>query len=78
MQKRKIDPMGRVVIPKNLVKALQWEADTEIVFSEKDGALILEKAAQYCACCKNEEGLVPVNKNIFLCRSCLRKLSKEM
>ena len=77
MQKRRLDDMGRIVIPKTLVKSLQWESGTEIVFSEKDGVLVLEKAEHFCLCCNAEENLVSLNKNIFLCRRCLRKLSDQ-
>ena len=77
MIKRKIDGTGRIVIPKDLMKSLKWEEGTQILFAEQDGSLVLTKAEPTCICCKNEENLMALNQNVFLCRSCFSAISKR-
>ena len=77
MIQRKIDHMGRIVIPKNFMKDLSWEENTRILITKKNGSLVITKADPTCLCCGSSEHLVSLDENVFVCKACLQKLAKS-
>ena len=78
MQKKKIDPLGRIVIPKSVLEELHWENGDEIgFFADKSrGCLTLRKEDPSCLRCGNRSDTVQVKGSVFLCRACLAFLQK--
>lgn len=67
---RKIDAVGRLVLPKELRDKL--ELDCVEIFTQDD-KIILKKYQPSCIFCDNEENIAEFNgKNV--CRSCIEKL----
>ena len=76
MMVRKIDELGRLVIPKEMRDALQIEDREEILMTLnlKEKTILLELAKDCCdACRKAKKRLIPFGK-INLCDDCLDKL----
>ncbi len=72
---RKVDELGRIVIPKELRKMMGInEKDPLEIYTEGD-TIILKKYVPFCSFCGNSENLVVLEgKNI--CRDCANKLSE--
>ena len=71
---RKIDELGRIVIPKEIRKALFIENgdDVEILFS--DDAIIIKKYVPHCVFCSGSEGLEIYNDKC-ICRECRKNIT---
>lgn len=67
---RKIDPLGRVVIPKELrkIKGISSQDEMEI-FVEED-RIILKKKEERCIFCGNVESDMIQFKGKYICKSC--------
>ncbi|MFP3844926.1 AbrB/MazE/SpoVT family DNA-binding domain-containing protein [Priestia filamentosa] len=79
---RKIDPLGRVVLPKELRKSLSIESQDPLeIFVDKD-QIILRKYQAQKACLitgkVSEDNLVLENGKVILSREGLDILSKEL
>lgn len=73
---RKIDPLGRFVIPMELRRTIGISENdpVEIFFDEEAGAVYLQKYAMHkCAICGSERELTPV-KQKHLCEDCISKV----
>lgn len=73
---RKVDSLGRVVIPKELRNKLYIEDDKDCfeIFVDDD-AIILKKYQPSCCLCGSFEGIKNY-KNKYFCKSCLEDLQK--
>ena len=73
---RKIDQLGRVVLPKELRKALDLREDeTSLEIYTEGEQIILKKYAPACVFCGEAKDVVNFKgKNI--CKACLRELKK--
>jgi transcriptional pleiotropic regulator of transition state genes len=72
---RKVDQLGRVVIPKELRKILNIEEGTPLEIFVNEDEIILRKYAPGCNCCDETENLTTVY-GISLCIKCLREFNK--
>ena len=72
---KKIDNLGRIVIPRNIRKALDIKDWDELYVELSDNAIVITKAHDACALCGSEENLSSVNGR-FVCASCLAALKK--
>lgn len=71
---RKVDRLGRIVIPVELRRMLEIEIDQELELQIRDDELVLRKFTPGCIFCDGLGDQVTYQgKNV--CRSCLRKLS---
>ncbi|MBE6695226.1 MAG: AbrB/MazE/SpoVT family DNA-binding domain-containing protein [Ruminococcaceae bacterium] len=70
---RKIDELGRIVVPKEMRKSLSIENgdEVEILFTE-DGILV-KKYIPYCVFCSGKDDLQPFEGK-YLCRACREKI----
>jgi transcriptional pleiotropic regulator of transition state genes len=75
---RKIDDLGRVVIPKEMRKALKIRETDPVDIYLKDGVICIEPFRLQCVCCGNtdEDKLVVVN-GVHMCPDCIQKFFKE-
>lgn len=72
---RRIDELGRIVLPIELRRSLDISAGDGIeMFSDKD-CVILKKYAPACIFCAEADGVVDyMGKKV--CKSCIKKLSE--
>ena len=71
---RRVDDLGRVVIPSHIRHELGFEAGTRLNFELKGDELIITKAAHTCAVCNSENDLKEINGK-YICRKCMEKLN---
>ena len=73
---RKVDQLGRIVLPKELRKSFEIiEDETALeIFTDEDN-IILKKYTPGCHCCKNTDNLIEV-LGLKLCPSCLDQFNK--
>ena len=70
---RPIDELGRIVIPKEIRKALDIRSKDEREIYIEDGNMIMKKAKPFCALCGSMEGLFSFSGK-FVCADCIQKL----
>ncbi len=73
---RKVDSLGRVVIPKELRNSLGIEDDRDCfeIFVDDD-SIILKKYQPSCCICGGFDGITSYKNKLF-CRNCLDELKK--
>jgi transcriptional pleiotropic regulator of transition state genes len=77
---KKIDSVGRIVIPMELRNSLGWKSNDEIELCEQDGKLVLTKhiiKQGQCAICGNKEKLLSI-EGINICLNCAEKISQKI
>lgn len=74
---KKIDPLGRIVIPKKMLEELSWEKGDALSFSisKSDDSLILKKSVPLCIRCRSKDELVFLSENVCLCKKCISDLA---
>ncbi len=72
---KKIDNLGRIVIPRNYRKELNIKDWDELYVELSGDVIIISKAHDSCALCGNENNLVSVGDR-FVCKKCLETLKK--
>ena len=70
---RKIDELGRVVIPKGIRTKTGMAEGTPVEFYVDDGKIILTKFQSSCVFCGGEENLVEI-KDRSVCQNCLNEI----
>ena len=72
---RPVDSLGRVAIPVELRRILEWEhGDRVEIFVSDNGEVILRKYVRGCAAC-GEEKRVYSEGNLLLCEKCIRRMA---
>jgi transcriptional pleiotropic regulator of transition state genes len=75
---RRIDQLGRVVVPAELRKMLGFNEGDVLEFSARGAELVLRRIAPSCAICKTDsEDLVDVHDK-HLCQRCLHEIRSEL
>jgi AbrB family transcriptional regulator, transcriptional pleiotropic regulator of transition state genes len=75
---RKVDRLGRVVLPAELRKDLEInEGDLVDIAVDDDGRIVLEKVAQRCVFCRATAPAVELREfeNHMVCEPCVAKLT---
>ena len=72
---RKIDNLGRIVIPMDIRKALEIKEWDELRISLEGNTIQIQKAAPSCTFCGSEEELRTFEDK-YICSACLAKLGK--
>lgn len=72
---RKIDELGRIVIPKETRDLLSMHEGDSLEVFQDDDKIILRKYAPGCAFCGSMKNLV-MQKGIYVCESCGKELNK--
>lgn len=76
---KKIDSVGRIVIPMELRNSLGWKSNDEIELCEQDGSLILTKhivKQGQCAICGKKENLFSI-EGINICSDCAKIITER-
>ena len=73
---RRIDEAGRIVLPKELRKALHLvENESSLEFYTTEDSIILKKYEPSCMFCNKVEDTVEY-EGVKICKDCISKLSK--
>ncbi|OUP13960.1 hypothetical protein B5F35_01205 [Anaeromassilibacillus sp. An200] len=73
---RRVDELGRIVLPIELRKQAGIEKGEEFQISvrESSGEIILKKVKPVCLRCQSEEGLRELKPGCYLCERCIGEL----
>ena len=72
---RKLDDLGRIVLPKELRDNLGFEENQPLEIYTKEDLIILKKYKPGCYCCKNLEVEARV-MGLGLCRKCIDEFNQ--
>lgn len=72
---RKLDGLGRIVIPQEMRKSLGLQEGDEVEIQLENGVLQLRKFAPGCVFCGGSRDLVTY-ENKHICGECLQKIRK--
>ena len=69
---RKIDELGRILLPMEIRKRYQLEADTALdICVDDSGQIVLQRQMPFCKICGETERLVEIaKKNVYICDNC--------
>ena len=70
---RRIDRLGRIVIPKEVRDALGLGRDAELAVGVDEESLVLEPQSLVCAFCGGHEHVIPFHGK-GICVDCLREV----
>ena len=73
---RKLDELGRVVLPKSLRRTMQLETGTPMRIYVEGNRVILEKGTPECALCGSTQDIVDV-KGRDICTNCIASIKKQ-
>ena len=73
---RKVDKLGRVVLPIELRRTLEIEEHDSLEIALEGDCIILRKYQPTCIFCGAEEDLLTY-RNKRVCRRCLQEMNKE-
>ena len=74
---RKVDELGRVVIPIELRNKFDIKVKDPIEIFVDSNAIVLKKYEPNCIFCGNSKDLVEYNDKL-ICKKCIEKLEKEI
>lgn len=72
---RRIDDLGRIVLPKELRKTLGIDPGTPIEIYTEEDTIVLKKYEQKCIICGSADDIVEY-KGKKACRNCIEELKK--
>jgi len=72
---RKIDSLGRVVLPAEMRRQLGMETGDLVAITVDDGRVVLEKIEVRCVFCGSVEGLREFSDKL-VCAACIDALSR--
>ena len=75
---RKVDELGRIVIPKELRKILNIDKNASLeIYTDEDGTIILKKYEPGCCICGNVTKNALNLKGKLVCKECLAQIKEE-
>ena len=66
---RKIDPLGRVVLPKELRDTMDLPEGTPMAFYTDADSIVIREHKTHCEFCPGTDGLIPFGGK-FVCQHC--------
>jgi transcriptional pleiotropic regulator of transition state genes len=72
---RKVDQLGRVVLPVEMRKALGIDVGDLVMMSAENARIVLEKVEQRCVFCGSTEQPLREFTKKLVCATCLAKLT---
>lgn len=73
---RKVDPLGRVVLPIEVRRLLEIEENEMLEMQEGLDAIVVKKYSNACAFCGDRKGLWPF-KSKHICKGCIKDIKKS-
>jgi len=71
---RKMDELGRILLPIEMRNALGWDNETKISISRQGEQLILQTYQGSCFVCGSEEYLKPIHGK-YICQECMNEIN---
>lgn len=73
---RKVDELGRVVLPIEVRGTLGIEEKDalEILVNSENGQIILQKGFKVCIKCRSKENLKEIKPGLYICDTCIQEL----
>lgn len=71
---RRIDKLGRIVLPMDFRKALDLEGEAEVLLSIRGNAITVKGAKCACRLCGSEK---PLSKHLKICQDCIVKIKSD-
>lgn len=72
---RKLDELGRIVLPQDFRKDLSWSAETRIAITKQGSQLILQADKDSCFICGSEQNLTKI-KDKHICSECILEIKR--
>ena len=72
---QKIDKMGRIVLPIEMLRVLDLDSNDFVRFHLKDDRIILKKQEPGCCFCGENKNLQRFQK-VYICKNCFQDLKK--
>ncbi len=73
---KKIDELGRIVIPKDIRKSLGATHGDYLQFFLDGDTVVMKKFGEYCAICNSSDDVIKV-KEKFICKDCLEQIKNS-
>ncbi len=73
---RKVDELGRIVLPIELRRTMDIEERDLLEISTQEDFIVLRKYQPSCIFCGAEEDLIPF-RNKRICRKCLQAINEQ-
>ena len=73
---RRVDALGRIVLPKAFCNAFDIHQDTQVEILAYEEGMLVRKYRPGCLICGTEDNIVMAQDRPF-CKSCLQKLRDE-
>ncbi|HET9730888.1 MAG TPA: AbrB/MazE/SpoVT family DNA-binding domain-containing protein [Acidimicrobiia bacterium] len=73
---RRVDQLGRIVVPAELRRALNIEAGDVIDFHVADNRIVLRKVETACVICGSTKNLAPLHEKL-ICAQCVDDIRNE-
>ncbi|OOM13959.1 AbrB/MazE/SpoVT family DNA-binding domain-containing protein [Clostridium saccharobutylicum] len=73
---RKLDPLGRIVIPKEIRKVMGIGEGDSLEIAKVDNEIVVRKFSRGCIFCGSDKEIVEFNKAL-VCGECRNALGKE-
>lgn len=71
---RKIDELGRIVLPAEIRKELNVGTNCEMRIELRDGSIVLTPTECFCTNCKT---IIPAGTKYNLCENCIIAIRKD-
>lgn len=72
---RKMDELGRIILPVDMRSALGWDNETKISISRQGEQLVLQTYQGSCFVCGSEENLKPIHGK-YICQKCVDEINR--
>ena len=70
---RRLDELGRIVLPVEMRNALGWDETSKIAISRQGDRVVLRAYQNSCVVCGSEENLTPVRER-HICQGCIQEI----
>ena len=74
---RKLDEIGRIIIPPDYRRLLNWNPNTEVAIVLEDGKLSLQAAQPNCVLCGDSNNYLLQHNGKYICGNCLKELNQK-
>ena len=74
---RRVDSLGRIVLPMELRKSMSIQAGTPIEIVPNGNSIILRKHKASCACCGRGNAPMMITGNLHVCKFCFSRFHEE-
>ena len=74
---RKLDEIGRIMIPPDYRRRLNWSPNTDITIVFEDGKLLLQTVQPLCLMCGNNSHDLLQHNGKYICNDCLNELNQK-